>query len=267
MALSVLLLIACDAATRLGAGPRQRPAADVRRRHALEVLASLGVSAAAGSAAAWLEGPIGRLGVRSADALLEAGSPDGGALRSVNELAELERARRSERPARVAPAPTRADARAATVRLLGSARDLDRAMELASKRSWLELSLLAQAIREEVEGSVRVVMASEMATPAVRSEIGWEWGNCGWRQCGIQADVVQTLCKLREGIGLFVPAEARLYLDAARRGLDELLRVLDGQGMLTAEEGAWLNARAYLGKDDLDAVLGEDTVNGEDWVV
>lgn len=259
------LVLACTAATRLG-GPAPRNTAPIGRRHALELATSVGLSAIAGSTTAWLNGPTGRLGVRSSDEyLLDTDSSDDGVLRSVNELAELARERRRKDALDSSAAPTRADARAATVRLLANAHDLDHAMELASARRWRELSMLAQSVREEVERSVRVVMASEVATPAMHAEIGWEWGSCGWRQCGIQADVVQTLCKLREGIGLFVPAEARLYVDVARRGLDELLRVLDGCGLLTPAESAWLNARVYLGKDDLDAVLGEDTVNGEEW--
>ncbi|KAG8467602.1 hypothetical protein KFE25_006654 [Diacronema lutheri] len=259
------LAASCLAATRLSLTPAH--GAVVGRRHALEVVASVGLSALAGSGLAWLEGPTGRLGVRAGGA--NADSPDG-ALRSVNELAEqLARERRREGAVRASPAslPTRADARAATERLLHSARELDRAMDLAADRRWDELSRLAQTVREDVERSVRVVMASELATAAMRAEIGWEWGNCGWRRCGIQADVVQTLCKLREGIGLFVPAEARLYVDAARRGLDELLRVLDGHGVLSRDESAWLSARTYLSKDDLDAVLGDDSVNGEAWAL
>ncbi|KAJ1624894.1 hypothetical protein T492DRAFT_1043744 [Pavlovales sp. CCMP2436] len=231
------------------------------RRHALEVFASIGLSGVAGSSFAWHDGPPGRLGARSSSDAL-ADSPQDAELRSVNELADLAR---EQRAVRSGTPPTRADARAATLRLLGCTRDLDRAMELASERRWDELSLKAQAVREEVERSVAVILASEVATLGMRSEIGWEWGHCGWRRCGIQADVVQTLCKLREGMGIFVPAEARLYVDVARRGLDELLRALEGAGLLTGAESAWLGSRVYLPRDDLDLVLGEDTVNGEGW--
>jgi hypothetical protein len=258
-ALFVCAAILPLSATRLEV-PTTRGERALGRRHALEVASGVILSAAAGSTLAWLEGPTGTLGIRAAS------RTDPSDLRSVNELAEL------AREAQVASATagmhaSRTDAREATLRLLACAAQLDRAMELAKARRWDDISALAQAVREEVEASVGLVMASEVANPALRAEVGWEWGHCGWRHCGIEADVVQTLCKLREGLGLFVPAEARLYIDVARRGLDELLRVLGEEGgLLRADERAWLDARVYLGKDDLDAVLGEDGApNGEEW--
>jgi hypothetical protein len=235
------------------------------RRHAVEVVASVALSAGMGSTLAWLEGPTGRLGVRApvrTDGLDE--------LRSINELADLAREQGAETLRKVhGTRSTRADARAAAVRLLACAASLDRAMELAEARRWADLSQLAQDVRDEVERSVAVIMASDELPVAARSEVGWEWGHCGWRRCGIQADIVQTLCKLREGIGLFVPAEARLYIDVARRGVDELLRLLAENRLLTSREVVGLNDPSrYLSKDDLDAVLGEDSApNGVEWEV
>jgi hypothetical protein len=56
------------------------------------------------------------------------------------------------------------------VRLLGCAASLDRAMALAEARRWADLSRLAQDVRDEVEGSVAVIMASDELSASARSD-------------------------------------------------------------------------------------------------
>ena len=58
--------------------------------------------------------------------------------------------------------------------------------------------------------------ASALIGPEGRADIGWQWGACGNRHCGAQADAAQALCKLRANLGMIVPLEALFYLDIAK---------------------------------------------------
>ena len=42
--------------------------------------------------------------------------------------------------------------------------------------------------------------ASALIGPEGRADIGWQWGACGNRHCGAQADAAQALCKLRANL-------------------------------------------------------------------
>lgn len=227
------------------------------RRVALELAASVCASAGAGAITTWLQGPTGGLGVR----VEEVAGPR---LRSVNELVDLQRSR--DLSHRAAPrSVSRAEARTAALALVDTARQMEQLIELAQRRDWAAIATMAEQIRADVEGASRTLMACTELSDDLRREIGWQWGHCGWRSCGAQADVVQLLCKLQEGLGLFVPAEAALYIDAATRGVDELVGIAHTGGLLTEPEVAWLERRVYLDKASLDAVLGEDGFNGEEW--
>ena len=92
-----------------------------------------------------------------------------------------------------------------------------------------------------------------MLSADARHAIGWQWGACGWRSCGAQADASQSLAKLRANLGMVVPLEARFYLDVAKRALDEILAV----GVAERQLDAALPSE-YLDKATLNLFLVND---------
>ena len=60
-------------------------------------------------------------------------------------------------------------------------------------------------------------------TDEARSEVGFSWGSCGWRHCGILADVQEALSELECRMGLFEPEECEFCIGVARRGVEEAL--------------------------------------------
>ena len=107
----------------------------------------------------------------------------------------------------------------------------------------------------ELEEASTVLARSSLLSPEARSSIGWQWGACGWRQCGAQADAAQALCKLRSNLGMLAPLEAVYYLDVAIRAADEILLLGASEGMVDRRE---LPRSEYLSRATLDKVLAVD---------
>lgn len=105
----------------------------------------------------------------------------------------------------------------------------------------------------ELEAAATVLARSERLGAEARQAIGWQWGACGSRRCGAQADAAQALCKLRANLGMLLPLEALFYLDIAKRALDEIL-ALDR----SAAGRAAAPRSEYLSKETLENFLVKD---------
>lgn len=174
-------------------------------------------------------------------------------LRSSNELAQSHRELEQEwESLRRVPAD---DDRTATAfsQILYVRQVIDRADRLASAQrlSELEGAVTLDLVRE-LERAATVLATSAALSPDDRKAIGWQWGACGWRQCGAQADAAQSLCKLRANLGMVVPLEARFYLDVAKRSLDEVLQIGVSRGFVRASA---LPAANYLPRETLQLIL------------
>ena len=144
-------------------------------------------------------------------------------LRSQNELAPRRAALDADwRELRRSP-PTReqtAQAFEEVVRVRDAIRE---ARALAEAQRWAELGALLPADTvPALERAATLLAASASLTADQRAAIGWQWGACGWRRCGAQADAAQALSKLRANLGMVVPLEALFYLDVALRSTDEI---------------------------------------------
>eukprot|EP00316_Scyphosphaera_apsteinii_P002152 CAMPEP_0119338140 /NCGR_PEP_ID=MMETSP1333-20130426/95430_1 /TAXON_ID=418940 /ORGANISM="Scyphosphaera apsteinii, Strain RCC1455" /LENGTH=288 /DNA_ID=CAMNT_0007349349 /DNA_START=245 /DNA_END=1111 /DNA_ORIENTATION=+ len=144
-----------------------------------------------------------------------------------------------------------------------SVRDaIDSARQLASARRWDELNeLLPASTVPQLEHAATVLASSHYLQADERTAIGWQWGACGNKQCGAQADAGQALCKLRASLGMVVPLEALFYLDIALRATDEIVAVGVCAGMLPRST---LGARDYLPTETLELILPpEDLASGD----
>ena len=115
------------------------------------------------------------------------------ALRSSNELAADRRQRLVQwRALREAPAGARARRRS---RRCCACSDRRRS---ARQREWarVDAALPATMVRE-LERAATTLAHSVRLDADARAAVGWEWGQCGNRRCGAQADAAQALCKLR----------------------------------------------------------------------
>lgn len=107
----------------------------------------------------------------------------------------------------------------------------------------------------ELESSATVLAGSAVLSRETRWAIGWQWGACGWRQCGAQADAAQALSKLHSNLGMLAPLEALYYLDVAKRAIDELLQLGVAEGLVSESR---LPQSEYLPRDVLDRILEAD---------
>ena len=187
----------------------------------------------------------------------------GGVLRSSNELAPSRRALESEwRELRASPAGHARSAAAFAV-ILRARNAIDVAEAAARERRWAEVdAALPAALIREMESAATVLATSAVLDREARAAIGWQWGACGWRQCGAQADAAQALCKLRANMGMIVPLEGLFYLDVAKRAVDEIVAVGAAAGL-----GADLPPpprSTYLPEETLEQFLVRDSAEGGD---
>ena len=107
-----------------------------------------------------------------------------------------------------------------------------------------------------------MLASSPLLSHDARDSIGWQWGACGFKRCGAQADAAQALCKLRANLGMFVPLEALFYPDIAKRAVDEILQIGVSAGYLPAD--ALAPASEYLSRETLEMILpAEDVATGD----
>jgi hypothetical protein len=115
--------------------------------------------------------------------------------------------------------------------------------------------IVTAALVAELETASTALAGSAVLSAEARAAVGWQWGACGWRRCGAQADAAQALCKLRANLGMASPLEATFYLDVALRALDEILLLGAAEGLIPREG---LPRGEYLGPASLDEVLAVD---------
>ncbi len=116
-------------------------------------------------------------------------------------------------------------------------------------------AILPARLLRELEAAADVLARSASLSAEAREAVGWQWGACGWRRCGAQADASQSLSKLRANLGMLVPAEALFYLDIAKRAVDEILQLGVAEGLVDASA---LPSSEYLPKETLQLFLVED---------
>ena len=119
--------------------------------------------------------------------------------------------------------------------------------------------LVTRALVRDLEGAATLLASSSVLKAETRSSIGWQWGACGWRGCGAQADAAQALCKLQANLGMIAPLEALYYLDVAKRAVDEVLLLGVAEGFVTRSA---LPPSEYLPAEVLDQILALDEVDG-----
>jgi hypothetical protein len=116
----------------------------------------------------------------------------------------------------------------------------------------------AQLIRD-LESAATVLATSSELSQDARRAIGWQWGACGWRLCGAQADAAQALCKLRANLGMATSLEVLFYLDVAKRAVDEILLLGASEGFLGKHA---LPVSEYLKTNQLEQILAADDEEG-----
>ena len=132
--------------------------------------------------------------------------------------------------------------------------------ELARTRRIAEIDArMTKELVRELEAAA-TVLASSTALPAdAREAIGWQWGACGFKRCGAQADAAQALCKLRANLGMVVPLEALFYLDIAKRAVDEMAQLGLNAGLLPASSALPAD-RGYMSRETLEMILPPEDV-------
>ncbi|EOD34260.1 hypothetical protein EMIHUDRAFT_433951 [Emiliania huxleyi CCMP1516] len=184
-------------------------------------------------------------------------------LRSQNELAPRRAALDADwRELRRSP-PTREQTRQAFEEVVRVRDAIREARALAEAQRWAELGALLPADTvPALERAATLLAASASLTADQRAAIGWQWGACGWRRCGAQADAAQALSKLRANLGMVVPLEALFYLDVALRATDEIV-ALGVESRLLPPSAAGAHAD-YLRRESLELILpAEDLASGD----
>jgi len=183
-------------------------------------------------------------------------------LRSQNDLAPTRAALEEEWQALRQQRPSAEETRGAFQAVLRLRDSIDEASVLAEARRWDELdAVLPASAVLQFERAATVLARSAALAAEERAIIGWQWGACGWRRCGAQADVSQALAKLRENLGMIVPLEALFYLDVAKRAADEIVAVGVSASMLPREA---MRDRSYLPIESLELILpAEDLASGD----
>ena len=144
-------------------------------------------------------------------------------------------------------------------------REIGRAAHLAEEHAsnW-QLAIeqvVTQPLVQELEGAATLLASSPLLDAESRAAIGWQWGACGWRQCGAQSDAAQAMSKLRINLGMLTPLEARYYLDVAIRAVDEVLFIGASAGYVRRKD---LPRADYLPTATLDSILAVDEVGEEE---
>lgn len=158
--------------------------------------------------------------------------------------------------------PTAEDVRRSFGTLVRIRDAINEAAVLAQSRRWAALSeVLPSAVVSDLERAATVLATSDALTAEQRATIGWQWGSCGWRHCGAQADAAQALSKLRANCEMLVPVEALFYLDVAKRAVDEMIAIGVSTGW---QSHSALGDRTYLPRETLELILpAEDLASGD----
>jgi hypothetical protein len=138
-----------------------------------------------------------------------------------------------------------------------------RAEALARDRRTVEIEpIITKSLVRDFERASTMLASSPLLSHDARDSIGWQWGACGFKRCGAQADAAQALSKLRANLGMVVPLEALFYLDIAKRAVEEILQIGVNAGCLPA--GAIGPAPEYLSRETLEMILpAEDVATGD----
>ena len=142
-------------------------------------------------------------------------------LQSANDLAPARRRLESDWATLRKRPVSRSEAEAAFATVLRARAAVARAEAAvrAGSPRWVdeaEAAISSKLVRELEAAATVLASASALIGPEGRADIGWQWGACGNRHCGAQADAAQALCKLRANLGMIVPLEALFYLDVAK---------------------------------------------------
>ena len=180
-------------------------------------------------------------------------------LRSSNQLAPSRRALEADWAELRDRTVSRAEAERAFATVLRARAAVVRAEDAARRSRWAELdAAVPLSLVRELEAAATVLARAPFIGAEGRADIGWQWGACGFRRCGAQADAAQALCKLRANLGMVVPIEALFYLDVAKRAIDEVVSVGASAGL---GAGAALPRRApdeYMQPETLDTILVDE---------
>ena len=108
-------------------------------------------------------------------------------------------------------------------------KDLDDLESLCDGYQWDDALLLLRG--SVLTTTLRVSMttlrnARKVLDSESRSDVGFDWGSCGWRHCGMLADAEEALAELECRMGLFEPFECAFCIDIARRSVGEALDVV-----------------------------------------
>ena len=261
-----MLLLACgveSAASLQIPAPRDDAAAtDLRRRVVLKATALTGGASALGAASLFavqlrrlLEPAV--VGQEWQDPLAGIAS-----LRSpAGDAARLERRKleREWQQLRDGGSGGRSEAEAAFAVILRVRRVLGEAESLVREqsRNWKGAveAIITPPCVAELEGAATLLASSPVLSADARETIGWQWGACGWRRCGAQADAAQAMSKLRVNLGMSTPAETLFYLDVAKRAVDEVLLLGAAEGLVARSA---LPRSEYLSPAALDDILAVD---------
>lgn len=261
----MILLSTSPAAVLLGrGGGAGAPTSPPRRRVVIAEAARLAAAATSVvGAAALLAGGGSGGGTDRAELALYSDDPATARqlaqLRSSNQLAPSRRALEADWAELRGRAVSRAEAERAFATVLQARAAVVRAEDAARHSRWAELdAAVPLALVRELEMAATVLARAPFISAEGRADIGWQWGACGFRRCGAQADAAQALCKLRANLGMVVPMEALFYLDVAKRAIDEVVSVGAGAGL---GAGAALPRRApdeYMQPETLDTILVDE---------
>ena len=239
------------------------------RRSFLQASALCGGASALG-AASLFAAQVHRL-LEPAVAGVEWSDPLAASLRSSTGLeARLERRKLEEewlrlRELRESGRIGRPQTEAAFAAVLDVRREIGAAAHLAEEHAgdWQRAieEVVTQPLVRELEGAATLLASSPLLAADSRAAIGWQWGACGWRQCGAQSDAAQAICKLRVNLGMLTPLEARYYLDVAMRAVDEVLFIGASEGYVRRKD---LPRAEYLPAATLDSILAVDEEGEEE---
>lgn len=147
--------------------------------------------------------------------------------------------------------------------VLGARRAID-AAEVAVRAQQLPdiENIVTRDLLVSFESAATVLASSPVLSDDTRVTIGWQWGACGYRRCGAQADASQALNKLRSNLGMLTSLEAFFYLDVAKRAIDEVLLLGASEGLVARSA---LPRSEYLPPESLEEILAVDdeTADGD----
>lgn len=242
------------------------------RRVFVEQIVQIGFACSSCVAAALLTTQVNQI-AQSTPSLAgtEWQDPLGGALRSsTGSAARLERAALEHEWHELREAQSKgligmAETQAAFAQIVSVRNIIVRSEELARAKRVAEIDpLITRSLIAELERASTLLASSPILSQEDREAIGWQWGACGFKRCGAQADAAQSLSKLRANLGMVVPLEALFYLDIAKRAVDEMLQLGISAGLLAASALPPASESSYLSRETLEMILpAEDVATGD----